>query len=150
VFHPIDDCKHPLLYLPGTGIASHVTATSWSFQQNLAGMCNSVCFWWLIMGWIPGWGSLWMVHPFVLAPNFVSVTPSMGILFPILGTNEVSTCWSSFFLIFLCFANCILGILSFWANIHLSVSVYQVTSFVIGLPHSGRYPPDTSFCLRIS
>jgi hypothetical protein len=25
-------------------------------------------------------------------------------------------------LIFLCFANCILGILSFWANIHLSVS----------------------------
>jgi hypothetical protein len=25
------------------------------------------------MGWIPGWGSLWIVHPFVLAPNFVSV-----------------------------------------------------------------------------
>ena len=22
VHHPIDDCKHPLLYLPGTGIAS--------------------------------------------------------------------------------------------------------------------------------
>jgi hypothetical protein len=22
VFHPIDDCEHPLLYLPGTGIAS--------------------------------------------------------------------------------------------------------------------------------
>jgi hypothetical protein len=36
------------------------------------------------MGWIPGWGSLWMVHPFVLASNFVSVTPSMGVLFPIL------------------------------------------------------------------
>ena len=89
------------------------------------------------MGWIPGWGSLWMVHPFILAPNFVSVTPSMGILFPILRRNEVSTRWSSFFLIFLCFANCILGILSFWANIHLSVSAYQVTSFVIGLPHSG-------------
>jgi hypothetical protein len=31
------------------------------------------------MGWIPGLGSPWMVHPFVLAPNFVSVTPSMGI-----------------------------------------------------------------------
>jgi hypothetical protein len=26
---------------------------------------------------------------FVLAPNFVSVTPSMGILFPILWRNEV-------------------------------------------------------------
>jgi hypothetical protein len=23
VIHPIDDCEHPLLYLPGTGIASH-------------------------------------------------------------------------------------------------------------------------------
>jgi hypothetical protein len=38
---------------------------------------------------------------------------------------------------FMCFANCILGILSFWANIHLSVSPYHVCSFVIGLLHSG-------------
>jgi hypothetical protein len=64
------------------------------------------------MGWIPRWGSLWMVHPFVLAPNFVSVTPSIGILFPILTRNEVSTHWSSFFLIFLCFPDYILGILT--------------------------------------
>jgi hypothetical protein len=50
-------------------------------------------------------------------------------------------------LIFLCFANCILDILSFWANIFLSVCVYQVTSFVIGLPHLGWYPPPgTSIC----
>jgi hypothetical protein len=34
VFHPIDDCEHPLLYLPGTGIASPKTAISGSFQQN--------------------------------------------------------------------------------------------------------------------
>jgi hypothetical protein len=135
VFHPIDDYEHQLLYLPGTGVVSQKTAISWSFQQNLAGMCNSVWVWWLIMGWIPRCGSLWRVYPFVLAPNFV--TPSMGILFPILRRNEVSTCWSSFFLIFLCFVNCILGILSFWVNIHLSVSAYQVTSFVIELPHSG-------------
>jgi hypothetical protein len=130
VFHPIDDCEHPLLYLPGTGTASQKTAISGPFQQNLAGIRNSVCVWWLIMGWTPGWGSLWMVHPFILAPNFVSVTPSMGILFPILGRNEISTRWSSFFLILLCFANCIMGILGFWANIHLSVSSYQVSSFV--------------------
>jgi hypothetical protein len=71
-----------------------------------------------------------------LAPNFVSATPSMDILFPILGRNQVSTRWSSF-LIFLCFGICIVGILGFWANIHLSVSAYEVTSFVIGLPHSG-------------
>jgi hypothetical protein len=47
------------------------------------------------MGWIPRWGSLWMVSPFILALNFVSVTPSMGILFPILRRNEVPTLWSS-------------------------------------------------------
>jgi hypothetical protein len=34
----------------------------------------------LIMGWISGYGSLYMVHPFISAPNFVSVTPSMGVL----------------------------------------------------------------------
>jgi hypothetical protein len=53
VFHPIDDCEHPLLYLPGTGIASQETAISGSLQQNLAIICNSVCVWWLIMGWTP-------------------------------------------------------------------------------------------------
>jgi hypothetical protein len=87
------------------------------------------------MGWIPGWDSLWIVHSLVLAPNIVSVSPFMGILFPILTRNEVSTHWSSLFLNFLYFANFILGVLYFWANIDLSVSVYQVTSFVIGLPH---------------
>jgi hypothetical protein len=54
VIHPIDDCEHPLLYLPGTGIASQETAISGSCQQNLAVICNSVCIWWLIMVWIPG------------------------------------------------------------------------------------------------
>jgi predicted branched-subunit amino acid permease len=49
-----------------------------------------------------------MVHPFVTAPIFVSVTPSMGVLFPILRRNKVYTLWSSFFLSFMCFANCIL------------------------------------------
>ena len=39
----------------------------------------------------PGWGILCIVYPFVLAPNFVSVTPFMGILFPILRRNEVSS-----------------------------------------------------------
>jgi hypothetical protein len=39
VFHPIDDCEHPLLYLPGTGVASQERAISGSCQQNLAGIC---------------------------------------------------------------------------------------------------------------
>jgi hypothetical protein len=50
-----------------------------------------------------------MVIPSGSPPNFVSVTPSMGILFPL-----------------------IKRILSFWANIHLSVRAYQVISIVIG------------------
>ena len=58
VFHPIDDCEHPLLYLPGTGIASYETAITGFLQQNLSGICNSVWVWWLYMGWIPRWGSL--------------------------------------------------------------------------------------------
>jgi hypothetical protein len=89
------------------------------------------------MGWIPGWGSLWMVHPFISAPKFVSVTPSKGVLFPILKRGKVSTLWSSFFLSFMCFANCILGILIFWANIHLSVGTYHVSPFVTVIHHSG-------------
>ena len=116
--------------------ASQQTAIFGSCQLNLAGICNSVLVWWLYMGWMSGWGSLWMVLPSVSAPNFVSVTPSMGILFPLLRRIEVSTLWSSFFLSFMCFANCILGILSFWANIHLSVSAYHVCSFLIRFPHS--------------
>ena len=46
-----------------------------------------------------------MVHTFVSVPNFVSVTPSMGVLFPILRRGKVSTLWSLFFLSFMCFAN---------------------------------------------
>jgi hypothetical protein len=133
VFHPIDDSEH--LYFPGTGITSQKSAISGSCQQNLAGICNFVCVWWLIMVWIPRWGSLCIVLPSVSSPNFVSITPYLGILFPVLRWNEVSTHWTSFFLIFLGFANCILSILSFWANMHLSVSAYHMSSFVIMLPH---------------
>ena len=43
------------------------------------------------MGWIPRYGSLSMVYPFVSAPNFVSVTPSMGVLLPILRRGSVHT-----------------------------------------------------------
>jgi hypothetical protein len=74
VFHPIDDSEHPLLYLPGTGTVSQESAISGSCRQNLAGICNSVRVWWLIMVWISGWSSLCIVVPSVSSPNFVSVT----------------------------------------------------------------------------
>jgi hypothetical protein len=40
VFHRIDDYEHPLLYFPGTDIASQERAISGSCQQNLSGICN--------------------------------------------------------------------------------------------------------------
>ena len=91
MIHPIADFEHPLLCLLGPSLVSQETAISGSFQQTLASACNGVMVWRLIMGWIPGCGSLLMVHPFVSAPNFVSVTPSMGVLFPILRRDNVST-----------------------------------------------------------
>jgi hypothetical protein len=115
----IDGCEYPLLYLSGTGRASQETAISDSYQQALVGIHSSVWVWY--MGWIPRWGSVWMIIPSHSALHFVSVTPSMGILFPLLKSIKVSTLWPSFFLSFMWFVNCILGIPSFWANIHLSV-----------------------------
>jgi hypothetical protein len=111
---PMDDCEHLLLHLPGTGRASQETAISGPCQQALVSICHSVWVWWLFMGWIPKWGLLWMIVPPVSAQNFVSVIPSMGILFPLLRR-----------------------ILSFWANFHLPVSAYHVYSFVIELPYLG-------------
>ena len=49
LFHPIDDdFEPPLLYLPGTGIASLKSDISGSCRQNLAGIFNWVCIQWLI------------------------------------------------------------------------------------------------------
>ena len=42
VFHPIDGCENPLIYLQGTVKASQETAISESCQQNLVGICNRV------------------------------------------------------------------------------------------------------------
>jgi fatty acid desaturase len=69
VFHTIDDCEHPLLYLPGTGITSQEIVISGSCQQNLAGICDTVWVWWLFMGWVLRWGSLWMVLSSISAPQ---------------------------------------------------------------------------------
>ena len=129
---------------------SQLAAISGSCQQSLVGIRSSVWFFWLFMRWIPRWSSLWMVIPSVSASHYVAVTPSMGILFLILIRIKVSTLWSSFFLSFVCFAICILGIPRFCANIPLWASTCHMCSFVIGLPYSGWYPTDPSICLKIS
>ena len=66
-----------------------------------------------------------MAFPSVSAPHFISVFPPLSILFPLLRKTEVSTLWSSIFLSFMWSVNCILGIPSFGANIHLSESAFQ-------------------------
>ena len=58
VIHSLADCEHPLLCLLGPVVVSQETTISGSFQQNLASACNGVSIWKLIMGWIPGYGSL--------------------------------------------------------------------------------------------
>ena len=50
--------------------------------------------------------------------------PPMIILFPFLSGIEISTLGPFFLLSFLCLVSCIMSILSFWANIHLSVIGY--------------------------
>jgi hypothetical protein len=71
--HPMGDCEHTLLYLPGTDKGPQETAISGYCHQTLVGICHSVWVWWLFMGWIPKWGIPWMVTSSVSAPNFVSV-----------------------------------------------------------------------------
>jgi hypothetical protein len=56
-----------------------------------------------------------------------------GYFVPHLRRNEVFSLWLAFFLSFMCFANRILVIPSFWANIHLSVSAYHVNLGLKGL-----------------
>jgi hypothetical protein len=87
---------------------------------------------------VSGFGDcVWDASPggAVSAPYFVSVTPSMDILFPLLRRTEASILCSFFLLRFMWLVNCILGIPSFWANIHLSVSA--CVFFCLGIPHSG-------------
>ena len=77
-----------------------------------------------------------MAFPSVSDLHLLSVFPLLSILFPLLRRTEAPKLWSLFYLSFFWSVNCILGIPSFQANIHLSVSAYHVCSFVIGLPHS--------------
>jgi hypothetical protein len=48
----MDDCEHPLLYLPGTGRSSQETVISGSCQQALVGICL-----------VTGFGGLWGGSP---------------------------------------------------------------------------------------
>jgi hypothetical protein len=91
VFHTMVDCKHLPLFLSGSSRVSQETTISGSCQHALLGIHNSICVWWLYMGWISGWDSLWMAFPSVSAPHFVSVFAAMSILFPHLRRTKAPT-----------------------------------------------------------
>jgi hypothetical protein len=126
---------HLPLYLSVSGRASQEPAISGSHEQSFPGMHNSVQVWRLYIGWIPRWDSHWIAFPSVSAPpQFVSIFPAVSILFPLLKITKASIPCSSF-LDVMWSMNCILGILNFWTNNHLSVSAYHVCSFVNELHH---------------
>ena len=54
------------------------------------------------------------------------------IIFSLLCRFEASILWSFFFLSSKWFVCCIMGILSFWANMHLLVSTYHMCSVCLG------------------
>ena len=67
------------------------------------------------------------------------------ILFSQLSGTEASTLVLSFLLTFIWHVSCVMGILNFLVNVHLSMSAYHVYPF--GLPNSGWYFLVPSICL---
>ena len=74
----------------------------------------------------------------------------MIILFPLLSEIEASTLWFSFFLSFIWSVSYIMGILSFWTNIQLSVNTYHECPFESVLLHIERYFLILFICLQNS
>jgi hypothetical protein len=72
---PMAGCKHLHLYCSGSGRVSQETYISCLCQQALLGISNSDWVWWLHVGWISRWCSLWMAFPSVSVPLIVRVFP---------------------------------------------------------------------------
>ena len=122
MYHPIDDCEYPILYFPGTGVASQEIAIPGSCQKKKL-LAYAIISWFggclcdaSPSGAVSGWSFLFSQL------QTVSVTPSMGILIPIIRTNEVSRLWSSFISSFMRFANSILS--SLFGGSYLLISQY--------------------------
>ena len=145
MLNPMVVYEHSLWCLAGFVRASQETVISGSCQQEFLSICISVRVWWLYIGYIPSWADTgW---PFL---QYLLHTLSLiSILFSPSGKY-----WSIHTLVFplehhlVC--DCILDILSYWANIHLSLSKYHLCTFVTGLPLSGWYFLVSSLCMWIS
>jgi hypothetical protein len=78
---------------------------------------SSVWVWWLFMEWIPKWVSLWMVISFRFCSEYCFCNSFHGYFVP-QSKKELSIHTLVFLILsVICCANCIFGILSFWANI---------------------------------
>jgi len=89
-----------------------------------------------IYGLYPQVGQALSVHSFSICSKLVSISHPMNIFVTLLKRTEASALWSSF-LSFMWSVDCIVGSSSFWANIHLSMSPYQICFSVIDLSQSG-------------
>jgi hypothetical protein len=139
VVHPRADCEHPLLCLLGPGIASQETAISESFQQKSCyykQWCQHLEADYGMDPWI--WQYL-DGPSFCLSSKLCLCNFFDGCFVP--NSKKGQSVHTLVFVLLqfhvFCKLYLVSWILSFWANIHLSVSAYHVSSFVIVLPHSG-------------
>jgi hypothetical protein len=73
----------------------------------------------------------------------------MVILFPLLRRTEAPKFLYSF-LTFIWSMSCMVGTLSFWTSIYVSMNTYNVCPFESGLYHTGWYFLVPSICLHNS
>jgi hypothetical protein len=112
VLIPMDGCEQLLLYLSGTGRASQKTATSVSFQQALVGIHNKCLGLVIVHGMDTQVGQSLDGHSFSLCSTFCLCNSFHGCFDPSSKKDQSIHTMSSFFLSFMWFVNCILGVLS--------------------------------------
>ena len=91
------------LYLSGSARASQETAISGFHQQPFSGIQNIIRVWWLYMGRILRWETLWMALSSISAQHFVSIFSSVSILFTLLRSTEASTLCPPIFSVYIFF-----------------------------------------------
>jgi hypothetical protein len=144
MFRSMVGCEHSPLYLSGTSRDSKDIAITGSY------LSLSTCWhpqWSLCLE--PVYGMVLLVGQSLDCLSFSLCSTlffsSHDYLVPSSKKDQNIHIWSCFFASFMWSLNYIFGILSFWNNIHLSVSA-PMCVFVIGLSHSGCYLVAQSIC----
>ena len=122
-------------YLPFVGFSANVIPVgSWNLLDPLhLGLSSGYSQFPILHCYIPLFKFLRLCSSPSLLLHLISLPLPHEIIFhPLLSRTEASALWSSFFGLYS--VSCIIGISSFLAKIHLSVSTYHVCSFGTGLP----------------